>query len=214
MNDAAFMTPSTSSADRDRLTPDFWENRYQEGTTRWDLGQAAPPLVQLFPSGDAPPPGKTVVLGCGRGYDALLFAEKGFEVLGVDYAPSAIAAAKQQAAERNINAQFIQRDIFDLLPEYHEQFDYGVEHTCFCALEPTLRDLYVQLVHQLLKPGGQFIGLFFTHSRPGGPPYGSNPEELRQLFGQHFQILSLEPSAHSVSSRQGEEHLGIFRKAP
>jgi methyl halide transferase len=33
------------------------------------------------------------VLGCGRGYDALLFASHGFEVVGFDFAPMAIAQA-------------------------------------------------------------------------------------------------------------------------
>lgn len=28
--------------------PDFWEARYQQGTTGWDLGEPAPPFVDFY----------------------------------------------------------------------------------------------------------------------------------------------------------------------
>lgn len=206
------MSPFPPSADGLPLSADFWEQRYQDGTTRWDLGQGAPPFAHLLSGSGAPKPGNTIVLGSGRGHDVLLFARHGFEVVGVDYAPSAIAAATQAATTHALAAQFIQRDIFELLPEYAQQFDYVVEHTCFCAIDPSLRDRYVTLVNGLLKPGGQLLGLFFTHNRPGGPPYGTTPAEIQKRFSRCFTVLSLIPAPDSVESRQNEEHLGIFKK--
>lgn len=188
-----------------------WENRYQEGTTRWDIGQAAPPFVSLLNSPQVPKPGKVAVLGCGRGYDALLFAQYGFEVIGIDFAPSAIAAATELAQAAGSSAKFLERDIFELSAEFPHYFDYVLEHTCFCAIAPSQRSAYVKLVREILKPQGQLIGLFFTHSRPGGPPFGSTPAEIRNNFTPDFKILSLEPVTNSVSERQGEEHLGIFQ---
>ncbi|MGB7520463.1 MAG: methyltransferase domain-containing protein [Spirulinaceae cyanobacterium] len=193
-------------------TKDFWESKYQSGNTRWDLGKAAPPLVSLLSSPDAPAPGKTVVLGCGRGYDALLFANHGFEVTGVDLAPSAITAAKSSAAKANLSVKFLLRNIFDLTAEFPNYFDYVVEHTCFCAIAPELRKKYLNLVTSLLKPQGKLIGVFFTHNRPSGPPFGSTPQEIRDLFSGELQIRRLDPVTNSVPSRQNEEHLGIFKK--
>lgn len=191
---------------------DFWENRYQEGTTRWDLGQAAPPLVSLLSSPAlSPPSGRVAVLGCGRGYDALLFAAHGFEVMGFDFAPSAIADATALAQAAGSSAQFLQRDIFDLPAEFSSCFDYVVEHTCFSAIDPDKRPAYVQLVRSILKPQGEVIGIFFTHSRPGGPPFGVTPAQIRQYFETDFEILSLVPVTNSVPERRGEEHLGRFR---
>ena len=205
-------TPLSSATEDDRLSSDFWDGRYQNGTARWDLGQPAPALVHLFTSSAKPVPGKVVVLGSGSGHDAVFLAQQGFDVTGVDFAPAAIAAASQRATAAQVSVNWLQRNIFDLLPEYDQQFDYVVEHTCFCALAPDLRDRYVQLVHQLLKPGGQFIGVFFTHSRPGGPPFGSQPDELRRRFGPYFQLRHLAVTSHSVSARLGDEHLGLFDK--
>ena len=189
---------------------DFWENRYQTGGDRWDLGQPAPPFVDWLNSAQTPAPGRLIVLGCGRGYDALLFAQHGFEVVGVDFAPAAIAAASRLAKGQGVMATFLQRDIFDLVPEFTQQFDYVVEHTCFCAIDPTLRPAYVKLASQLLKPGGALLGVFFTHTRPGGPPYGSTAEGIEALFHHHFAIHTLMPAGRSVSARQGDEHVGHF----
>lgn len=193
------------------LDTNFWEQHYQEGRPRWDLGQPAPPFVSWLQSENAPPPGKAIVLGSGPGYEAMLFAEYGFEVTAVDFAPSAIAQASQMAAERGLSIQFLQRDIFDLVPEFAGQFDYVVEHTCFCAIDPSLRPAYLDLVNALLKPDGELLAIFFTHGRPGGPPFGSTPEQIRQLFEPRFTVLSLEPAPNSVEPRQGEEHVGRLR---
>lgn len=188
--------------------PSYWEQRYQEKTTRWDLGQAAPAFVSLLNSQKKLTLGRTAVIGCGSGYDALLFAEHGFEVVGFDFAPSAIATATSLAQATNSTAKFLQRDIFDLAAEFPHDFDYVVEHTCFCAIPPERRSEYVQLVRSLLRPTGELIAVFFTHSRPGGPPFGSTTTEIRQYFEADFEILYLESVTNSVPSRQGEEHIG------
>jgi methyl halide transferase len=188
----------------------YWENRYIEGTTGWDLGQAAPPFVGLLDSAAAPKPGKIAVLGAGSGYDALLFAARGFEVIGFDFAPSAIASATELAQNNDISAQFLQRNIFDLPSEFPHYFDYVLEHTCFCAIDPGDRQSYVQLVKSLLKPDGEFIGLFWAHNQPGGPPFGTTTTEIRQYFEPDFTINSLTLASNSVPQRQGQEYLGRF----
>lgn len=33
----------------------FWEERYQQGTTAWDLGEPAPPFITFLQSSEAPP---------------------------------------------------------------------------------------------------------------------------------------------------------------
>lgn len=194
------------------LSPHFWEQRYQEGKTAWDLGQPAPPFVTLLASDQAPPPGRIAVLGAGRGHDALLFADRGFDVVGFDLAPSAIAEATLAAQTRHLSAQFLERDIFHLEPAFAGQFDYVLEHTCFCAIAPELRIDYVHLVHWLLRPAGELIALFWAHAMPGGPPFGSTVAELQQRFAAQFDALSFAIAPHSVDSRQGTEYLARLRR--
>ncbi len=194
------------------LSPAAWEQRYQAGTPRWDLGQPAPAFSTLLGSDGAPQPGTAIALGAGRGHDALLFARHGFTVTAVDFAPSAIQSLDDQSQAQNLPLQLLQRDIFDLVPEFAGQFAYAIEHTCFCAIDPALRPAYAALVADLLTPGGELLAVFFTHLRSGGPPFGTTPAEVRQLFEPHFEVLNLEPVADSVPSRQGEEHFGRLKK--
>ncbi|MFP4133470.1 MAG: methyltransferase domain-containing protein [Halothece sp.] len=193
------------------FNPEFWESRYQEGTDRWDIGKAAPAFVNFLASPETPPTGKTLVLGCGRGYDALVFAEKGHDVVGVDFAPTPIAQAREFAQQSNLSVEFLQQDIFTLPKDYQNCFDYVVEHTCFCTLPLEHRNAYIDLILSLLKPTGELIAVFFTHNREGGPPYGIQPSEILGLFTPQFEILQLDPVENSIPSRQGEEHFGRFR---
>jgi SAM-dependent methyltransferase len=205
------MTSSQSDTSADpSLSVEFWEGRYQADTARWDLGQAAPPLVSLLQSAQAPAPGTLIALGIGRGHDALLFAAQGFEVTGVDFAPSAIAATAAAATQRQLPIHLLESDIFTLPADYAGQFDYVMEHTCFCAIAPVRRPEYVQVVRSLLRPGGEFIGLFWAHDMAGGPPYGSTPEEIRQLFAADFQVESLEKVTNSIPQRANAEYLARF----
>ncbi|MBD1852901.1 methyltransferase domain-containing protein [Leptolyngbya sp. FACHB-711] len=193
-------------------SPEFWENCYQEGTARWDLGHPAPPFASLLDSENAPLPGRIAVLGAGRGQDALLFAERGFEVVGFDFAPSAVNDANELAQARGYQAQFLQRDIFKLSPEFDRSFDYVLEHTCFCAIDPTQREAYVQVVKALLRPAGALIALFWAHDRSGGPPFGTSLEEIRSRFMPTFEIVSIDRPKNSIERRRNEEYLIVLRK--
>ena len=195
------------------LSPTAWENRYLQGTTGWDLGQPAPALSAWVESqGPSEKAASAIVLGAGRGYDALLFARHGFQVTAVDFAPSAIAALTQAAKAEQLSLTGLEQDIFTLLPEWQGQFDYVVEHTCFCALDPSLRPAYVHLTANLLVPQGELMAVFFTHDRPGGPPFGLSIPELTELFIPYFEVLSLDPVAVSVPARRGEEHFARLRR--
>ena len=194
------------------LTPEAWDNRYQTKTDRWDLGCPAPPFIHLLESPHAPKPGRVAVLGCGSGHDAMLFAAAGFDVVGFDFAPIAIDRAIDAARNRDLkNIQFLQRNIFELEPKFNNSFDYVLEHTCFCAIDPLLRSDYVQTVKQLLKPDGQLIGLFYTHNRSGGPPFGVKPQEVLAYFKTDFKAIAFEKAEYSIDKRNGEEHLGFFQ---
>lgn len=187
-----------------------WEQHYLEQNTGWDLGQPAPPLVR---AARALPRCSTVVVGSGRGHDALALAELGFEVTGVDLAPSAVRLAAEEAKRRNLTARFIQADLL-ALPGAHEPWQLWVEHTCFCAIEPAQREAYVESARRSLVPGGLLLGLFYAHRRSGGPPYKTSRGELEQLFLGAFELVSMEEPKDSHPRRAGEELLALFQRRP
>lgn len=191
-------------------TPDYWDAHYQSGNTGWDIGGPAPAFVDLLAGPEAPAPGRMIVPCCGRGHDALLFARAGFDVLGVDFAPQAVAAAVAAAATAGVPARFVQADLFDLPAAWDGTFDYVLEHTCLSAFPPDRRPAYVAVVARLLRPAGRYLALFFTHGRPGGPPFGISVPEIEALFTPRFQIAHLAPPARSIGQRQGAETFAVM----
>lgn len=192
--------------------PSFWDERYRAGQSGWDIGRPAPPLESLLRAPNRPTPGRLAVLGCGRGHDALLFARHRFIVTGFDFAPSAVEEARAAAARRGLAAEFVQADLFTLPSTYSGSFDYVLEHTCFCAIDPSRRGEYVDVVRRLLRPGGEMIALFYAHGQPGGPPFTTDVDEIRRLFGDAFVIEQLEPARDSIESRRGKEVVGRLRR--
>jgi SAM-dependent methyltransferase len=190
---------------------EYWEQRYQEDTAKWDIGMAAPPFVSLLASAKAPITGKTAVIGCGQGRDAILFSKHGFDTIGFDFAPSAITLGLELSQTMGISMQFLQRDIFELPIEFIVSFDYVIEHTCFCAIRPEQRPDYVNMVRSILNPTGELIALFWAHNRPDGPPFGTTLEEIQDLFSSSFDTSHISPVSNSIASHYGEEYLARFK---
>lgn len=198
-----------------------WEHKYAVGSDGWELGRAAPPLHRLFaesplPRSGAEPgaPPRVLVPGCGRGHEARLLAEAGAEVVAIDIAPTAVASTRRLAAERGLRITAMEADVLALPQEHEGRYDLFLEHCCFCAIDPTRRDDYVEAAARALRPGGRLIGLFYCHDYPGGPPFGSSADEIRARFGRRFTLLTEEVPTDSVLSRAGQELLAVMVKAP
>jgi thiopurine S-methyltransferase len=85
-----------------------------------------------------------------------------------------------------------------------------LEHTCFCAIDPAQRDAYLAQLHHLLKPNGWLLGLFWCHRRQGGPPYGSDPQQLHQQLSvpDLYQSCGSKPRDHCRAERMNGWHFG------
>ena len=189
----------------------FWEDIYLADDAGWDLQGPTPIFTELakqLPKGDL------CIIGCGRGYDAITFAKKGFNVTAVDFAPSAIRSLKKMADQQKVKINMLQRDIFHLMPEYENAFDYIIEQTCYCAIHPSRRDDYEIMAQGILRPGGQLVGLWFPLDKElneEGPPYGTTIKKVKSNFYPNWDITREEFSDHSIKPRKGREKLIIFR---
>ena len=198
-----------------------WDQRYRDGSDGWDLGHPAPPL-QRFLRDDprAPqPPGLVLVPGCGRGHEAALLAAGGFQAVGLDFSAEALAEARRIHGDSRAQLRWLQADLLDRQALGAQGLGAGslsgvLEHTCFCAIDPAQRDAYLAQVHHLLEPGGWLLGLFWCHRRQGGPPYGSDPQQLyQQLSGAGFVPELWEPAQGSLQARE-DDWLALWRLAP
>jgi SAM-dependent methyltransferase len=190
-----------------------WEADYKRKTDGWDLGGPTPAFKHLMLDGGLKP-GRMIVLGAGRGYDAREFARHGFQVTAVDFASQAVREM-QRLADPAAPVDILQHDIFTLPHEIDNSFDYLLEYTCFCAIDPKRRTEYADLVTRLLKSNGLYIDLAFPlDNRVGGPPFAVSVAEITGLFQiRGFNLISRDTPADSVSQRHGAEELLIFQKA-
>jgi SAM-dependent methyltransferase len=116
-------------------------------------------------------------------------------------------------ADPNAPIEILPHDIFTLPPHLNDSFDYLLEYTCFCAIDPKRRTEYADLVKRLLKPNGVYIDLAFPlDHRKGGPPFAVTESEIFDLFeSRGFKLLVREKPADSVKPRRNAEELFIFQ---
>ena len=188
---------------------DFWEQRYTEGRTGWDIGAAAPAITEY--ADQLPDKSSRILLpGAGRGYEAEYLFKMGFTDLTV----IDIAGQPLEEIRKRIPAfpksRLVEEDFFAF---EGGPYDLILEHTFFCALPPVLRGQYVLKMADLLTPGGRLAGLLFDFPlTENGPPFGGSEEEYRRLFSPTFHILRLERARNSIPPRAGNELFFIFEK--
>jgi SAM-dependent methyltransferase len=195
-------------------SPLKWDENYADKRDGWDLGGPTPVFKRLtLRASRGLVPGRMIVLGAGRGHDAREFARHGFQVTAVDFASQAVQEM-HRLASTEASIEILQHDIFTLPETLNHSFDYVLEYTCFCAIDPKRRAEYADLVTRLLKPNGIYIDLAFPlDGRKGGPPFAVSALEILSLFQERgFKLRSREIPADSISPRRGAEELFIFQK--
>ncbi len=190
----------------DSSQPDFWDTRYRGALTPWDAG-GVPPRLRSWIEGK--PKRRVLVPGCGSGYEVKLFAERGDDVLGIDFSDSAIEAARRTLGP--LAARVRKADFFALETT---PFDLVYERTFLCALPRARWPEWGGRMPALLRPGGLLAGFFFFDDNERGPPFGISAQKLDALLGGAFEREEDEaiPPAQSVPVLAGRERWQVWRR--
>ena len=135
-------------------------------------------------------------------------AERGFSVTAADIAGTAVKQACLRASELGMDIVFRQNDILNNRIE--KRFDLIFDRGCYHVFPRQDRERYVPVVAGLLRPAGVLLlKCFSNRERRRQGPYRIPPEEIRELFGSRFEILSIR---HSVfrSVRLDPEPKALF----
>lgn len=191
-----------------RLNKNFWEQRYRENKTGWDIGYISTPIkkyIDQLTNKDL----KILIPGAGNSYEAEYLWEKGFKnVFVIDIAEQPLKNLKNRLPKFP-DKQLINIDFFEL----KDSFDLILEQTFFCALDPSLRKKYSNKMNKLLKKNGKIVGLLFDFELTNeGPPFGGSKNEYFNLFSTLFKIKTLEKSYNSIKPREDRELFFIFEK--
>jgi SAM-dependent methyltransferase len=175
----------------------------------------APPeaLVRLVESGKVTPC-RAIDLGCGAGNYAIWLAGKGFDVTGIDLAPTAIRIAREKAAKKGARCDFIVADVLGDLRDVKGTFDFAYDWEVLHHIFPVDREKYVSNVYRLLNRGGKYLSVCFNEDDPqfggqgmyrktrlGTELYFSSVDELKTLFAHRFRILEIKKM--EISSKSG-----------
>ncbi len=189
-----------------------WEAQYQARDTPWDKGAPCPGLVDYLASAGSL--GRVLVPGCGLGHDVRALAAHAKEVVGLDLAPSAIAAAR--GFSKVGTERYEAGDLFALPEDGRGSFDMVWEHTCFCAIDPARRPDYVAAVAGALRAGGELLAIFYLDpgqpSPADGPPFETSLQELDGLFGVAFELQREWAPSCAYPGREGREWMRLLRK--
>ena len=187
-----------------------WNQRYEGNDTPWDKGEAHPALFDMLTHGSLS--GRVLVPGCGTGHDVRELARRGLTVVGLDVAPLALERARAHPPVGGESYEL--GDLFHLPPAWAASFDGVFEHTCFCAIDPALREDYVNSVAAALRPGGHLLSVFFVDpdNDGEGPPFGCAPGELDLLFGARFRLQEEHEEIPTYPERVGRELLRLYER--
>lgn len=183
------------------LSADYWNNRYLEHNTPWDIGQASPPLKKYLDN-LSDKTLRILIPGAGSAYEAIYAHQQGFSnVFVCDWASTAFFNLKRQAPDFPDNHLLIE-DFFKL----ELQVDLVLEQTFFSAIDPSQRNEYARKVIELLSSEGKLAGLLFAHPfEQQSPPFGGTKESYQRIFSPYFHILQMKISEDSVKPRAGRE---------
>ena len=185
--------------------PNFWNKKYKNGEHGWDLNGPTPIFENWAKSIDNKDKIKICIPGCGYGHDLIYLTQMGFDVYGFDFSSEAVNNIKS----KNKNIKIYCEDFFNLNKSYYNYFDYILEYTFYCAINPSYRLKYANKCYDLLKAKGRIIAIMlpFDKNRPKneGPPFSVDLEGLESNFSSKFNLLKMIKSEHSIEPRRDIE---------
>lgn len=188
-------------------TPTEAESFYQGEEARWS-GEPNQALVRELSSLE---PGRALDIGCGEGADLLWLARRGWEVRGIDHAPTAVARTQLLidaaiAADAGLRAE-VREASFPLTAETGQELTGFDLVTCSYGQLPRTA-VTVAALQQAVDIGG--ILLFIHHDF--GPDESARaegivlPHWLAEQLGPNFRVEKLAKSTRDVRRGAGAHH--------
>jgi SAM-dependent methyltransferase len=187
----------------ERMSGRPWDASYHDGPAPWDIGQPQPAIARLASEGGFA--GAVLDAGCGTGENALLVASLGLSVLGFDVAETALAMAREKAADRGIEVEFVAADAFQL-ERLGRRFETVLDCGLFHTFDGDERPGYVASLAAVTEHNGTLYVLCFSDEGPDTGPHPIRQEELRAAFNLNtgWDVAAIKPDR--VQTRFHDEH--------
>lgn len=196
----SFDDPAAESASAERsIAPGRFDDAYR-ARPPWDIDGPQPEFARLVERGLIG--GRVLDLGCGKGENALRFAEAGLEVTGLDASAVAIARAQTKAQQRRLSVRFIQANALRLA-ELDQTFDTVTDSGLLHVFSDEDMEQVIRGVHAVLRPGGRYWLMCFSEHATAPGPRRLTEQRIRELFQNGWRV-------HSIKEAQFELLPGRF----
>jgi SAM-dependent methyltransferase len=181
----------------------LFDDAYRDGTPPWVIGEPQPAVVALEREGWVR--GRVLDIGCGAGEHTMLLTRLGYDVLGVDYAPHAIARARENAQTHGVDAHFEVADAMALEGRYDTVLDSALFH----VFDDTDRARYVDSLRGICPAGARVHVLALSDKGRGFGPEVSEAM-IRDAFADGWDLEALDETTYrGVVGETHAEALGL-----
>ncbi len=177
----------------------FFDLQYRFAKPPWDSG-ITPPEVVSFVAADTKK-GRALDIGCGTGTNSIYLAQHGYQVVGIDFSPKAIATARDKARRARGAVDFRNADV-TRLEFLNEPFDWVLDIGCLHAIDFAGRARYAEHLARLTRPGSVFL-LYAFSPRPANERehliklrnVGMTSEQVQELFAEQMSLERIAQGA-------------------
>ena len=162
---------------------------YRLRITPWERDAVPAPLVEV--AEQYPSPGRALDVGCGTGRDAVYLAERGWTVTGVDSVPRALDGARRRAGVGGVDVNWVLGDVTRLQTlGIGDGYELLVDRGCLHGLADAERQRYAEGIAVVAAPGARLVVFAFQPRSRGLGPRGITVEEVTQLLGDAWELVS------------------------
>jgi len=188
----------------------FWLDLWQQGDTAalgFHQTRVTPLLAKYWPQLEVPKGRRVLVPLCGKTLDMVWLEEQGYQVLGVELSPLAVAQffdEQKRTPSVSTSAQgqhwragaieIICGDIFDLDQNTLAACAAAFDRAALIALPADMRARYVQHVYGNLPPAAcaLLLTLDYEQAQMPGPPFSVDDTEIQSLFAAYARATLID----------------------
>ena len=150
----------------------------------WDSGISPPELFDFI---DHHPAGRAIDIGCGTGTNVITLAQHGWQVTGIDFAPTAIQLAKRKLRKAGVRAS-VQVGDATRLDNITGPFDLALDLGCFHGVPD--RAAYLSQLCSILSPGGYWLLYAMLKQDLNDERPGLTPTDVEQVETAGLRLIS------------------------
>jgi 2-polyprenyl-3-methyl-5-hydroxy-6-metoxy-1,4-benzoquinol methylase len=182
-----------------------WDRRYADSEFVWTVH----PNRFLVEEAASLAPGRALDLACGEGRNAVWLAQRGWEVIGVDFSQAGLAKAQRLASERGVHPEWIAADLLDYRPQPRA---FNLVLISYLQLPADQRAQVVKAAADGVAPAGTLLvvahdreNLQDGHGGPQNPTVLYTAEDIiGDLAGSGLRVQRADRVRRPVQTPDGE----------